>query len=56
MAIWDHLKQKGEEEQYKVARNRNRTVDITDKAKTDHYSTMINVNKNNSEKLWGYMD
>ena len=54
MAIRDHFKQKGEEERYRVARNR--TVDMIDKAKTDYYSTMIEANKNNSKKLWGYMD
>ncbi len=54
MAIWDHFKQKGEEEWYKVERNR--AVDMIDKAKTDYYSTMINANKNNSKKLWRYMN
>ncbi len=50
MAIRDHFKQKGAEERYKVEINR--TVDMRDKAKTDYYSTMINANKNNSEKLF----
>ena len=54
MAIRDHFKQKGEEEQYRVARNR--TVDMINKAKTDYCSTMIEANINNSKKLWGYMD
>ncbi len=29
---------------------------MRDKAKTDYYSTMINANKNNSKKLWGYIN
>ncbi len=29
---------------------------MIDKAKTDYYSTMINANKNNSKKLWQFMN
>ncbi len=54
MAIQDYFKQKCEEERYEVERNR--TVNMIEKAKTDYISTMINTNKNNGKKLWGYMN
>ena len=53
MIQWDHFKQTGHEESYKLARNQ--TVDLINNAKTENYSTVINESKGNSSKLYTHL-
>ncbi len=53
MAEHDHYKDIGDEDNYRLTRNR--VTKMIELSKTEYYTTFVETNQGNSKKLWNYL-